>query len=88
MTKEVDIHCPKCEYKPHAEDRWACIPRCGTSWHTFWTGGICPGCGIRWPKTQCPQCGALSPHGHWYHYPRDEPAAQFEHLLELDRAAS
>jgi hypothetical protein len=26
-------------------------------------------CGIKWPKTQCHQCGVLSPHEHWYHYP-------------------
>jgi hypothetical protein len=82
MTKNPVIYCPRCEYKPRAEDRWACLARCGTTWHTFWTGGVCPGCGIHWPKTQCPECAALSPHGEWYHYPQDEPATEAERFVE------
>jgi hypothetical protein len=69
MKPEPQIYCPKCEYRPQAEDRWACVPSCGTSWHTFWTGGICPGCGYQWLVTQCPECGGVSPHKAWYHCP-------------------
>ena len=72
MSKEPRIYCPACEYRPRAEDRWQCVPSCGTMWHTFWTRGVCPGCGFQWPKTQCPQCGVLSPHEAWYHYPEGE----------------
>ena len=61
MKKDLVIHCPKCEYRPQPEDRWTCMPSCGTSWHTFWTGGVCPGCGFKWPKTQCPACGECEP---------------------------
>jgi predicted amidophosphoribosyltransferase len=48
-------------------------------WNTFWTRGICPGCGYHWLKTQCPVCGELSPHEDWYHYP---PSAEVEHTNE------
>lgn len=52
------------------------MPSCATVWHTFWTGGVCPGCGYQWKKTQCPACGELSPHKEWYHYPdADDPGA-------------
>lgn len=65
-----EIFCPKCGYRPQPEDRWSCMPSCGTLWHTFWTGGVCPGCSYRWPVTQCPRCGEISPHKSWYHFPQ------------------
>ena len=68
---EPKIYCPRCEYHPVAEDRWDCFPDCGTSWHTFWTGGVCPGCGFKWESTQCPACAVHSPHKAWYHWPED-----------------
>jgi hypothetical protein len=71
MEKQPEIYCPKCEYKPVPEDRWSCVPSCGTSWHTFWTRGLCPGCGYNWQQTQCPACGRHSPHRAWYHTPAD-----------------
>ena len=74
--KEPEIFCPACSYKPRAEDRWACMPSCGTDFHTFWTGGICPGCGYAWTKTQCPACGVLSPHKAWYHWPEQAEQAE------------
>lgn len=48
-----------------------CVPSCGTVWNTFWTGGVCPGCSHHWQKTQCLECGELSPHKDWYHHPED-----------------
>lgn len=47
MATEPRIYCPICEYRPRAEDRWHCIPSCGTSWHAFWTGGVLY-FGLRW----------------------------------------
>jgi hypothetical protein len=82
MKKEPEIHCPRCGYRPQAEDRWRCVPSCAASWHTFWTGGVCPGCGIRWYKTQCPACGEVSPHKDWYHDPQDESETTEERELE------
>lgn len=65
----LEIYCPKCRYRPVAEDRWACQPGCGTSWNTFWTRGLCPECTKLWHVTQCPTCEKVSPHRNWYHAP-------------------
>jgi hypothetical protein len=67
--KEAEIYCPHCEYRPQAHDRWVCVSSCATVWNTFWTRGVCPGCGTRWPQTQCLECHEWSPHEAWYHYP-------------------
>jgi hypothetical protein len=83
VTKDKqEIYCPRCEYRPKDDDRWDCLPSCGTTWHTFWTGGVCPGCGVKWPKTQCPSCDKISPHGEWYHYPEKEQEVAEEKALE------
>lgn len=66
---EFVIFCPLCAWRPAAEDRWACMPGCGTSWNTFWTRGLCPGCAKQWEVTQCLACQRLSPHRRWYHEP-------------------
>ena len=79
QSEKAEIYCPKCEYRPHHEDRWFCLLSCGTSWHTFWTRGVCPGCGVKWPVTQCPACEVISPHEAWYHYP---PSLEQEHSQE------
>lgn len=81
-TREKKIRCPKCEYRPTVEDRWACVPSCATVWHTFWTAGVCPGCGLRWPLTQCPSCGAVSPHRAWYREPERHAADEDARVLE------
>jgi hypothetical protein len=68
MTQDrVEIYCPQCKWRPGPLDRWSCTPNCGTVWNTFWTRAICPGCGVRWPKTQCLACQVFSPHEDWYH---------------------
>jgi hypothetical protein len=76
MASNPDIHCPRCSYKPRAEDRWSCIAPCNTLWHTFWTAGVCPGCTRQWTNTQCPACDQVSPHKAWYHLPEGEPAGE------------
>ncbi len=78
--KHPEIRCPQCAWRPKPESRWSCTPSCGTEWNTFWTGGVCPGCGHAWEKTQCLACQEISPHRKWYHYPsgasRDEKERQ------------
>lgn len=69
--KEPEIRCPKCAWKPKPESRWLCTP-CGTEWNTFWTGGVCPGCGKAWRTTMCPACLKRSLHKDWYRFPDDE----------------
>jgi hypothetical protein len=66
---EKEIYCPKCRWRPGAEDRWSCESACGTVWNTFWTRGLCPGCGKQWADTQCLACQQFSPHRQWYHTP-------------------
>ena len=77
-SSSAEIYCPQCEWRPHPEDKWECLPPCATQWNTFWTRGVCPGCGVKWPSTQCFGCGHYSPHESWYHYREGEaaPAAQ------------
>jgi hypothetical protein len=77
MQEQAQIFCPKCEWRPVAEDRWCCTPSCGTVWNTFWTRAVCPGCSVKWPQTQCQQCDQFSPHEAWYHMPpKDDTAHQ------------
>jgi len=47
---------------------------CGTRWNTFWTGGVCPGCGYCWEITACLACKRFSLHKdwYWYHWPESE----------------
>lgn len=81
---EADIYCPKCRWRPSAEDRWECMPSCGTVWNTFWTRGVCPGCAYQWQETQCHVCQRLSPHEQWYHYrePAEVVAKEAEDTLQ------
>jgi hypothetical protein len=67
--REAEIYCPLCAWRPTATDRWICHPECGTVWNTFWTRGLCPGCGHQWRETACLRCQRMSPHEYWYHYP-------------------
>jgi hypothetical protein len=87
LKREADIFCPKCTWRPQASDRWACLPSCGTEWNTFWTRGVCPGCGQQWTETQCLECGEFSPHEAWYHYPDPQEETEStdvtqEHVVE------
>jgi len=79
----AQIHCPKCGWRPAAEDRWVCTEACGTVWNTFWTRGVCPGCSVQWPQTQCLQCAQFSSHETWYHYPPDADREDAEKVGEL-----
>jgi len=76
MPSEAEIYCPKCIWRPSANDRWQCLPACGTVWNTFWTRGMCPGCGHLWLHTQCLSCQEMSPHEAWYHYPDVDSSEQ------------
>ena len=60
------------------------MPSCGTVWHTFWTGGVCPGCAYQWQVTVCLTCGVLSPHKAWYHYPEGRESEKKEKFQEVD----
>jgi hypothetical protein len=72
---EPEIYCPHCAWRPLGTSRWLCSHKmggCGTLWNTFWTGGICPGCGYRWEITACHACRKYALHKDWYHWPENE----------------
>jgi hypothetical protein len=90
MSREPHIHCPRCTWEPKPESRWTCAPGepgsgCITSWHTFWTGGCCPGCGHYWMMTACHSCKKSSPHETWYHFP--PPDKDDEKVKEKEETA-
>ncbi|SNR52557.1 hypothetical protein SAMN06269173_103363 [Hymenobacter mucosus] len=58
------IACPKCNWQPAGNEQWQCT--CGYIWHTFATGGQCPGCSHQWETTQCLACFCTSEHSAWY----------------------
>ena len=58
------IRCPKCAWRPGRHDRWMC--RCGHTWNTFDTHGVCPACRYAWRDTMCLRCQQWSPHVAWY----------------------
>jgi hypothetical protein len=87
MRDKAEIYCPVCEWRPTSEDRWECMPSCGTIWNTFWTRGVCPGCAYKWSKTQCFACGELSPHEAWYHYPPEPASSQAESSVAVANAS-
>ena len=68
------IRCPLCRWRPLRSSRWWC-DRCGTSWNTFDTGGVCPGCAYRWLVTACLECSRWSRHADWYEPGEGAPGA-------------
>jgi len=80
-TRRSRIRCPECSWEPRKSDTWWCDDcdwpeffkgGCGTTWHTFDTGGVCPGCGHRWQWTSCLRCHNWSLHDDWYEQEADE----------------
>lgn len=67
---DIEICCPKCEWKPDGRAYWQCS--CGCTWNTFETAGKCPSCSKSWEDTMCPGpgfpggCGKWSKHIDWY----------------------
>ena len=69
------IRCPHCQWQPNKSSRWFCCDcdhpeyfynGCFTSWNTFTTEGVCPGCAHRWIWTSCLRCAEWSRHEDWY----------------------
>jgi hypothetical protein len=69
------IRCPLCRWQPTPSSRWTCVSSnspepffagCGTTWNTFLTRGLCPGCRHQWRWTSCLRCAGWSLHEDWY----------------------
>ena len=56
--------CPSCKTGPPTGTLWTCN-RCATSFDTFQTQAVCPGCAERFAQTQCLDCGKLHPMSAW-----------------------
>ncbi len=78
--KTKRIRCPHCKWRPRKSSRWFCddcdYPEyfyggCGTSWNTFETGGVCPGCAHKWTWTSCLYCAKWARHEDWYEKDED-----------------
>ena len=80
-TSAPRIRCPKCQWQPDRSSTWVCwsgpgpeppFESCGAAWHTFDTGGRCPGCSHQWQWTTCLRCQEWSRHLDWYEDPAQE----------------
>lgn len=87
MSSEVEILCPKCDWKPDGGAHWQCD--CSHIWNTFDTTGRCPNCKKIWKETKCPGpgipggCGAWSPHIDWYRNLGEKLREELEKALEI-----
>jgi len=87
---QLEILCPKCNWKPGADSFWQCT--CGCRWNTFNTAGKCPNCCKVWKDTQCQHsyrggCGKWSKHIDWYRNLGDEMRKEIEKILNEQPAA-
>lgn len=60
-----DAACPSCDAHPLKGPFWQCV-QCGTQFDTFTHQAECPGCGMRFPSTACPECQRMHPIWAWY----------------------
>jgi Zn-dependent protease len=64
LPRRQEFACLTCKMSPPIGEFWKC-GRCGQSFDTFQTGGVCPRCGARFDVTRCLDCGALHPMQEW-----------------------
>jgi hypothetical protein len=56
--------CPDCKIAPPIGAFWMC-GACRQAFDPFETQAVCPGCGVVFPTTRCPDCGGSSPITAW-----------------------
>jgi Zn-dependent protease len=56
--------CPSCHTAPPLGELWRC-GKCGQTFDTFLTQGVCPHCQTQFNSTQCLDCGTSNPIGAW-----------------------
>jgi Zn-dependent protease len=64
LPRREGFGCPSCKSAPPLGERWRC-GKCGQSFDTFVTQGVCPHCGSQFNSTQCLDCGTFSPIASW-----------------------
>jgi Zn-dependent protease len=56
--------CPWCKSEPPLGEFWKCA-KCGASFDTFQTHGVCPNCSTQYPVTHCLDCRRAFPINEW-----------------------
>jgi Zn-dependent protease len=64
LPRREGFSCPRCKSAPPVGELWKC-GKCGRSFDTFQTRGVCPYCAAQYPVTRCPDCGAVNPMSDW-----------------------
>jgi len=72
LPRRDGFACPACKTPPPLGPIWRC-GKCGGSFDTFVTMGVCPNCGTQFSSTQCLDCGSLRPINEWTTTPPPPP---------------
>ena len=62
--RRENVACPSCKANPPLGAFWVC-GSCKTGFDTFEVHATCPKCRVVFPKTACPECGALHAYADW-----------------------
>ena len=69
IPRRQGFACPSCKTAPPLGELWRC-GKCGKTFDTFASQGICPHYGTQFDATQCLDCGTSRPIGEWMIAPR------------------
>jgi Zn-dependent protease len=64
IPRRAGFACPACKTAPPLGELWRC-GKCGGSFDTFATLGVCPHCQTQFAATQCLDCATSSPIQQW-----------------------
>jgi Zn-dependent protease len=64
VPRRDGLACPTCHAAPPVGEYWKC-GKCGQSFDTFQTHGVCPHCSTQFPRTRCMDCGRINPLNDW-----------------------
>jgi Zn-dependent protease len=64
LPRRQGFACPNCRTAPLLGERWKC-GKCGQTFDTFLSGGVCPHCGAQFATTMCGDCGKSFPMNEW-----------------------
>jgi Zn-dependent protease len=64
LPRRQGFSCPSCRTAPLLGERWKCA-RCGQTFDTFLTRGVCPHCAAQYDTTMCGDCGKSHPMIEW-----------------------
>lgn len=68
LPRREGFACPSCKTAPPLGEYWRC-GKCGKTFDTFLTQGICPHCSTQYNVTHCLDCGTANPIEAWMKAP-------------------